>query len=56
MESAYRNWARQRREGLAPKDLNELCRELQTAFGTAKWQVGFSLLPISLFLSLLMVI
>ncbi|KAL1813932.1 hypothetical protein ACET3Z_023997 [Daucus carota] len=39
MESAYRNWARQRREGLAPKDLNELCRELQTAFGTAKWQL-----------------
>lgn len=39
MESAYRNWARQRREGLAPRDLNELCRELQTAFGTAKWQL-----------------
>ncbi|KAK1366822.1 Syntaxin/t-SNARE family protein [Heracleum sosnowskyi] len=39
MESAYRNWARQRREGLDPRELNELCRELQTAFGTAKWQL-----------------
>ncbi|KAL8096150.1 uncharacterized protein LOC141689965 [Apium graveolens] len=39
MESAYRNWARQRREGLAAQELNELCREVQTAFGTAKWQL-----------------
>lgn len=39
MESTYRAWARQRRESVAPEDLDELCRELQTALGTAKWQL-----------------
>ncbi|XP_050375250.1 uncharacterized protein LOC126792815 [Argentina anserina] len=39
MESTYRAWARARRESVAPEDLDELCRELQTALGTAKWQL-----------------
>nr|XP_043620488.1 uncharacterized protein LOC122592350 [Erigeron canadensis] len=39
MESAYRTWVRQKREGLKSSDLDELCRELQTALGTAKWQL-----------------
>ncbi|KAK9274914.1 hypothetical protein L1049_022169 [Liquidambar formosana] len=39
MESAYRSWVRERREGLTPEDLDELRRELQTALGTAKWQL-----------------
>lgn len=39
MESAYRTWVRQKREGLKSTDLDELCRELQTALGTAKWQL-----------------
>lgn len=39
MESAYRTWVRQKREGLKSVDLDELCRELQTALGTAKWQL-----------------
>lgn len=39
MESAYRTWVRQKREGLTSTDLDELCRELQTALGTAKWQL-----------------
>ncbi|XP_059459950.1 uncharacterized protein LOC132189297 isoform X1 [Corylus avellana] len=39
MESAYRRWVRERRETLSPKDLDELCTELQTALGTAKWQL-----------------
>lgn len=39
MESAYRAWLRERRERSNPEELNELCRELQTALGTAKWQV-----------------
>lgn len=39
MESAYRAWLRERRERSNTVDLNELCRELQTALGTAKWQV-----------------
>lgn len=39
MESAYRAWLRARREGLTPHHLDELCRELQTALGTAKWQL-----------------
>lgn len=41
MESAYRLWVKQKKEGLNPEDLNELFRELQTALGTAKWQVCF---------------
>ncbi|XP_076910467.1 uncharacterized protein LOC143568118 [Bidens hawaiensis] len=39
MESAYRNWVRQKREGVKSTALDELCRELQTALGTAKWQL-----------------
>ncbi|CAK9137973.1 unnamed protein product [Ilex paraguariensis] len=39
LESAYRAWLRERREGVAPQDLYELSRELQVALGTAKWQV-----------------
>ncbi|CAL0325574.1 unnamed protein product [Lupinus luteus] len=39
MESAYRAWLRERRERSASGRLNELCRELQTALGTAKWQM-----------------
>lgn len=39
MESAYRAWLRERRERSNPQELNELCRELQTALGTAKWQL-----------------
>ncbi|KAF1875477.1 hypothetical protein Lal_00006105 [Lupinus albus] len=39
MESAYRAWLRERRERSASGGLNELCRELQTALGTAKWQM-----------------
>uniref|UniRef100_A0A251VF22 Uncharacterized protein n=1 Tax=Helianthus annuus TaxID=4232 RepID=A0A251VF22_HELAN len=42
MESAYRTWVRQKKEGVKSVDLDELCRELQTALGTAKWQVGLS--------------
>ncbi|CAL0330355.1 unnamed protein product [Lupinus luteus] len=39
MESAYRAWSRERRERSASGGLTELCRELQTALGTAKWQL-----------------
>uniref|UniRef100_A0A7N0TH42 Syntaxin 6/10/61 N-terminal domain-containing protein n=1 Tax=Kalanchoe fedtschenkoi TaxID=63787 RepID=A0A7N0TH42_KALFE len=39
MESAYRLWEKERSKGLAREDLDELRRELQTALGTAKWQL-----------------
>ncbi|CAM8897393.1 unnamed protein product [Rhodiola kirilowii] len=39
MESAYRLWEKERRKELAREGLDELCRELQTALGTAKWQL-----------------
>ncbi|EOY31898.1 Syntaxin/t-SNARE family protein, putative isoform 2 [Theobroma cacao] len=39
MESAYRMWIKERREGLQTAESAELCRELQTALGTAKWQL-----------------
>ncbi|KAK4257679.1 hypothetical protein QN277_007239 [Acacia crassicarpa] len=39
MESAYRAWIRERREMSTPQVLDELRRELQTALGTAKWQL-----------------
>ncbi|XVF34221.1 hypothetical protein REPUB_Repub18cG0040600 [Reevesia pubescens] len=39
MESAYRMWIKERREELKTADSAELCRELQTALGTAKWQL-----------------
>lgn len=41
MESGYRTWLRERREGVAPQYLDELRGELQMALGTAKWQVRF---------------
>ncbi|XP_021893187.1 uncharacterized protein LOC110811112 [Carica papaya] len=39
MESAYRLWIREKGEGRAQEDLDELFRELQAALGTAKWQL-----------------
>ncbi|XP_047332199.1 uncharacterized protein LOC124935815 [Impatiens glandulifera] len=39
MESAYRTWSRKKIGGLEGEDLVELCRELQTALGTTKWQL-----------------
>ncbi|KAJ7979468.1 Syntaxin/t-SNARE family protein [Quillaja saponaria] len=39
MESAYRAWIRERRERSVPEELDELSTELQTALGTAKWQL-----------------
>uniref|UniRef100_A0A2P2M7T9 Uncharacterized protein LOC105139289 isoform X1 n=1 Tax=Rhizophora mucronata TaxID=61149 RepID=A0A2P2M7T9_RHIMU len=39
MESTYGMWVKQKREGMKPEDLDELSRELQTALGTAKWQL-----------------
>ncbi|XP_030458843.1 uncharacterized protein LOC115679395 [Syzygium oleosum] len=39
MESTYRAWAREMREALSPEYLNDLSRDLQTALGTAKWQL-----------------
>lgn len=39
MESAYRTWVRQKREGISSIAVDELCRELQTALATAKWQL-----------------
>lgn len=41
LESSYRTWVREKRETLSPEGLDELCRELQTALGTAKWQVHY---------------
>lgn len=39
MESAYRLWLRERSEGHNYDVVEELRRELQTALGTAKWQL-----------------
>ncbi|CAN6448194.1 unnamed protein product [Victoria cruziana] len=39
MESAYRIWERERKEGLPVDDSDELRRELHTALGTTKWQL-----------------
>ncbi|XP_038700270.1 uncharacterized protein LOC119997378 isoform X2 [Tripterygium wilfordii] len=39
MQSTYRMWLRERREGITPEHFDELSRELQTALGTAKWQL-----------------
>ncbi|MFS8026320.1 putative syntaxin 6 [Helianthus anomalus] len=39
MESAYRTWVKKKKEGVKSVDLDELCRELQTALGTIKWQL-----------------
>ncbi|MFS8021018.1 putative NusB antitermination factor [Helianthus anomalus] len=37
---APQNW--KKKEWVKSVDLDDLCRELQTALGTAKWQVGLS--------------
>lgn len=39
MESAYRTWLRERREGVEPQYLDEIRRELHITLGTAKWQL-----------------
>ncbi|KNA09268.1 hypothetical protein SOVF_155240 [Spinacia oleracea] len=39
LESAYRLWIRQKKDGLSSNELDELRREVQTALGTAKWQL-----------------
>ncbi|XP_039043094.1 uncharacterized protein LOC120182168 [Hibiscus syriacus] len=39
MESAYRMWTKERRNGKNASRSADLCRELQTALGTAKWQL-----------------
>jgi len=39
LESAYRTWVSEKREGISSSDSEELLREVQTALGTAKWQV-----------------
>ncbi|GKV00473.1 hypothetical protein SLEP1_g13153 [Rubroshorea leprosula] len=39
MESAYRMWVKERKQGLTTTDSAERCRELQAALGTAKWQL-----------------
>ncbi|KAG8639533.1 uncharacterized protein LOC110599859 [Manihot esculenta] len=39
MQSAYRMWIREKKEGSNPEYLDELSRDLQTALGTAKWQL-----------------
>ncbi|XP_042489002.1 uncharacterized protein LOC122069135 [Macadamia integrifolia] len=38
MESVYRAWLREGRDGIGPEDSEELRRELQITLGTAKWQ------------------
>ncbi|ESQ54183.1 hypothetical protein EUTSA_v10025801mg [Eutrema salsugineum] len=39
MESAYRLWIKEKREGRETVDSDELCKELQAALSTAKWQL-----------------
>ncbi|MBA0690150.1 hypothetical protein Goari_007845, partial [Gossypium aridum] len=39
MESVYRMWIKEMREGQKSSDTAELCRGLQAALGTAKWQL-----------------
>ncbi|XP_027070982.1 uncharacterized protein [Coffea arabica] len=39
MESAYRTWLRESKEGMRPQIWDDLSRELQMALGTAKWQL-----------------
>lgn len=41
LESMYRMWIRDRSDGFNSEMSDELRRELHTAVGTAKWQVGF---------------
>lgn len=40
MESAFRTWLREKKEGQRPQFWDDLTRELQMALGTAKWQVS----------------
>lgn len=37
--STYRTWLKVKSQGVAPSELHDLQRELQTALGTAKWQL-----------------
>lgn len=39
MESVYRTWMRERCNGSSSEEVDDLQRELQTALGTAKWQL-----------------
>ncbi|KAL6842252.1 hypothetical protein ACP4OV_027900 [Aristida adscensionis] len=39
MESIYRTWTRERTNNSNSEEVNDLQRELQTALGTAKWQL-----------------
>jgi hypothetical protein len=39
MESTYRMWARERPEGESLENFDQLSKDLQTALGTAKWQL-----------------
>lgn len=39
MESVYRTWMRERSNGSGSEEVDDLQRELQTALGTAKWQL-----------------
>ncbi|KAM7249702.1 hypothetical protein ACFE04_019861 [Oxalis oulophora] len=39
MESAYRLWARHRQDGKSQENFDQLSKDLQTALGTAKWQL-----------------
>uniref|UniRef100_A0A1J3CK24 Syntaxin 6/10/61 N-terminal domain-containing protein n=1 Tax=Noccaea caerulescens TaxID=107243 RepID=A0A1J3CK24_NOCCA len=39
MESAYRLWIKEKREGRVSYESDELCKELQAALSTAKWQL-----------------
>lgn len=45
MESAFRTWLREKKEGQRPQFWDDLTRELQMALGTAKWQVIAHVLP-----------
>ncbi|KAF8115532.1 hypothetical protein N665_0025s0002 [Sinapis alba] len=39
MESAYRLWIKEKREGRVSVESDQLCNELQAALSTAKWQL-----------------
>ncbi|KAL9244869.1 hypothetical protein vseg_018588 [Gypsophila vaccaria] len=39
LESAFRAWSSAKRDGISSNDVEALRRELQTALGTAKWQL-----------------
>lgn len=45
MESAFRTWLREKKEGERPQFWDDLTRELQMALGTTKWQVIAHVLP-----------